>query len=436
MSDEPKSGRLDKARQQACKPRLRFPEFRNLPEWETNRLGEIFEFHSTANNPRADLSIVGDIFYIHYGDIHTKFYLYVDFLRDSISKITNDLYKNATFLENGDLVVVDASEDMDGIAKAVEVQGLGHGIRAIAGLHTMLLRDSRKKYVDGFRGLLTEIVPVKEQIKRLAVGGKVYAVSKKVISQVLLPLPGHAEQQKLVDCVSSINALIDRQQQKLDILKIHKKALLQQLFPTEGQTLPKVRFPGFSNSQEWKKKTLDEVASYENGKAHEKTITETGKYTVVNSRFISTEGGIRKYSDSGLSVAQKEDILMVLSDVPNGKAIAKCYFVECDDVYTVNQRVCKLKPLKVVSKFLFYALNRNPFLLTFDDRMKQTNLRKDDVLRCPVSIPSQIEQQKIADCLSSVDELITLQMQKLNTLKVYKKGLMQQLFPSIDGVNK
>jgi type I restriction enzyme S subunit len=93
-------------------------------------------------------------------------------------------------------------------------------------------------------------------------------------------------------------------------------------------TVPKLRFPEFRDAGEWEEKPLGELIDYENGKAHENHITDKGKYIVVNSKFISTEGELVKYTDNGFCIAEKEDILMVLSDVPNGRAIAKCYF--CD----------------------------------------------------------------------------------------------------------
>ncbi|MCZ6404953.1 restriction endonuclease subunit S, partial [Vibrio parahaemolyticus] len=118
--------------------------------------------------------------------------------------------------------------------------------------------------------------------------------------------------------------------------------------------------------------------------------------------------------------------------VPNGRAIAKCFYVKKDNTYTVNQRVCKLSSKDVNSQFLFYLLNRNAYFLSFDDGVKQTNLKKDDVLNCPLFIPNSFkEQEKIASCLSSLDEFIYIQSQKIETLKEYKKGLMQKLFPEI-----
>ena len=122
---------------------------------------------------------------------------------------------------------------------------------------------------------------------------------------------------------------------------------------------------------------------------------------------------------------------MVLSDVPNGRAIAKCYFVESDDLYTVNQRICRIQPAKASGRFLFYALDRNSYFLDFDDGIKQTNLRKEDVVGFSLCAPPQsAEQHCIASCLTTLDDLIAAQTHKHEALKTHKKGLMQQLFPS------
>jgi type I restriction enzyme S subunit len=251
--------------------------------------------------------------------------------------------------------------------------------------------------------------------------------------EVLIPSP--REQQKIAECLGSVDELIATQARKLVALKTHKKGLMQQLFPREGETQPRLRFPEFQNAGEWEEQRLDGLALYENGKAHENDISENGRYIVVNSKFISTEGTVRKFSNEGFCIANKGDVLMVLSDVPNGRAIAKCYFVESDDLYTVNQRICRIQPTKVNGRFLFYVLDRNSYFLDFDDGIKQTNLRKEDVVGFPLCVPPQpAEQQSIADCLTTLDDLIAAQTHKLEALKTHKQGLMQQLFPSPEEV--
>lgn len=199
---------------------------------------------------------------------------------------------------------------------------------------------------------------------------------------------------------------------------------------TEKNLIPLLRFPKFVRDAEWICTTLRAEMDYENGVAHENDIDSLGKYIVVNSKFISTEGQIEKRSNNAHCLAEENDILMVLSDLPNGKAIAKCFYVDASNKYTVNQRICKLRSKGANSKLLYYLLNRNPYFLSFDDGVKQTNLKKDEVLSCPLIIPKSIEeQQKIAECLSSIDSYISSINEKVEQLKEHKKSLMQKLFP-------
>lgn len=246
-------------------------------------------------------------------------------------------------------------------------------------------------------------------------------------------VPNPEEQQKIAECLSSLDELIEATVQKVDALNEHKKGLMQRLFPAEGKDVPDLRFPEFQwQATEWQSTLLGAVVDYENGRAHENEIDDEGDFIVVNSKFISTDGDVVKRTNTPYCLADKEDILMVLSDVPNGRAIAKCFFVDQSGVYTVNQRICRLRSKNVNSKLLFYLINRNPYFLSFDDGVKQTNLKKSEVLECPLMIPSSpIEQQKIADLLSSIDDLIIATEQRIKSLEKHKKGLMQQLFPNI-----
>lgn len=179
---------------------------------------------------------------------------------------------------------------------------------------------------------------------------------------------------------------------------------------------------------DWNIKLLGDVASFTNGKAHENYITEHGEYIVVNSKFISTEGEVKKYSNKCYCPTSKGNVLMVMSDVPNGKAIAKCFIVDHSDKYTVNQRICSLNINKAVPKYIFYQLNRNPYYLQFDDGVKQTNLRKQDVLSCPLRIPkNEKEQQAIAEALSDVDALIASLEKLIAKKRAIKTATIQQL---------
>ncbi len=189
----------------------------------------------------------------------------------------------------------------------------------------------------------------------------------------------------------------------------------------------------------WKLLTLRDVVEFTNGKAHEKDIHSNGEFIVVNSKFISSDGKVIKRSNNSPCLAYKHDILMVMSDVPNGKAIAKCFYVNKSGEYTVNQRVAKLTAKTMLPKLLFYLLNRNSYYLAFDDGIKQTNLRKGEVLDCPLYYPPLPEQKKIAQILSTWDAAIETVEKLIANSQKKKKALMQQLltgkkrFPGFDG---
>ena len=231
------------------------------------------------------------------------------------------------------------------------------------------------------------------------------------------PLP---EQKKISEVISTVDKAIEQNNEIIEKTKELKFGTMQELL------IGKRRLPGFSG--EWEVKKLGNVVNFRNGKAHEKNISENGKYVVVNSKFISTEGEVKKFSNSCLCPVYKKEIVMVMSDVPNGKAIAKCFYIDKDDKYTLNQRICSLKAIEVDSKFLFYQINRNPYYLTFDDGVKQTNLRKEDVLDCPLKFPLTIrEQTAIAQVLSNMDAEIEQLEQKLDKYRRIKQGIMQML---------
>jgi type I restriction enzyme S subunit len=179
---------------------------------------------------------------------------------------------------------------------------------------------------------------------------------------------------------------------------------------------------------DWQLKKLKDVSEFSNGKGHEQSIDENGQFIVVNSKFISTNGRVKKFSSQNLSPLNFGDITMVMSDIPNGKAIAKCFIIDKDNRYTLNQRICSIKSNKNCdTKFLYYVINRNRYYLAFDNGVSQTNFRRDEVLDCPVQFPPLPEQQKIAEILSTLDDKIEVIDQQITETQALKKGLMQRL---------
>ena len=257
------------------------------------------------------------------------------------------------------------------------------------------------------------------------------AINPSNLASIPVALPRKPEQQKIADCLGSLDDLIAAEGRKLAALRQHKRGLLQNLLPQEGNAQPAVRFSQYRDSEAWNVTRLGDIADYENGKAYEKDIVDNGRFVVVNARFISTDGAIRKYTNETYCIAQTSDVLMVLSDLPSAKALARCFLVDADNTYAVNQRVAKLRPRSVDSRFLLYALDQHPWLMSFSDGINQTHLSKGSVLDCPVAVPRDDGEQKLTgECLGAVDSRVAAQEAKLVALTRHKSGLLQQLFPS------
>lgn len=235
------------------------------------------------------------------------------------------------------------------------------------------------------------------------------------------------EQRKISVFINTLDHLITLHQRKCDEVKKVKKIMLQKMFPKKGEKNPEIRFNGFTN--DWEQRKLGEVAEYRNGKAHENNISETGKYVVVNSKFVSTDGEVRKFSAEQIEPLYEGEIAFVLSDVPNGRAIARTFLVDESGKYTLNQRIAGITPNEHTdSYFLHILMNRNKYFLKFDDGNKQTNLSVNDVMQFEERYPSYREQTKIGTYFSTLDHLITLHQRKCEELKNVKKYMLQNMF--------
>ena len=192
--------------------------------------------------------------------------------------------------------------------------------------------------------------------------------------------------------------------------------------------MPKLRFPGFDGP--WEQRKLEYIAKYRNGKAHEGCIEDNGKYIVVNSKFVSSNGEVKKYSNLQNEALFKNEIAFVLSDVPNGRAIARTFLIKEDDKYTLNQRIAGITPSNETYPYYLYILmNRHPYFLAFDDGVKQTNLSISDVMGFEAYYPKFEEQRKIGKYFEHLDNIITFHQHKLDALNKYKRGLLQKMFP-------
>ena len=243
---------------------------------------------------------------------------------------------------------------------------------------------------------------IAEALNNVAKGYVSYVGNPKLMNNVMadieIMIPTHAEErEKLSVFFRNLDNLITLHQREFAFLCKEKSK----------------KFRYIKNA--WEQRKLGEVAKYRNGKAHENCIDESGKYIVVNSKFVSTNGTVIKHSNMQNEPLAQNEIAFVLSDVPNGRAIARTFLVEENDKYTLNQRIAGITSSEnTYPYFLHILMNRHPYFLAFDDGVKQTNLSVSDVLNFETYYPEYEEQKQIGEYFRNLDRLITLHQRKPN----------------------
>jgi type I restriction enzyme S subunit len=252
-----------------------------------------------------------------------------------------------------------------------------------------------------------------------------------------------AEQQKIAECLSSVDELMAEQARKVDALKTHKKGLMQQLFPREGETQPRLRFPEFQNAGEWEEVALGDIAEIKLGKMLDKLKHTTGHFLpylnnlAVRWNEVNTSDLPKMYfSDRELDHfgLRAGDVVVCEGGEPGRAAVW-------------DGRLPDLKFQKAIHRVRFNVPFEPKILVLHLENLAGMpqfemlftgggikHLTGETFARLKIPFISHAEQQRIASCLSSLDTLITLESQKLEALKTHKKGLMQQLLPSVGGV--
>jgi len=319
-----------------------------------------------------------------------------------------------------------------------------------------VLRDYEKYFDKQFLLQLLNSEYMQSQYERFSAGGIVQNISSDIVYKTVLPHTLLKEQKKIADCLSSIDDRITAETQKLDTLKAHKKGLMQQLFPAEGETLPKLRFPEFHKSGEWEEKSIQDLidkkiiighldgnhgALYPRAEEFSKEGVPyisandfiTGHIDFNRCKYISVQRALQFKK----GVAKDGDILFAHNATvgPVAKLSTNFQFVILSTTATYFR--CNQKYL--INDFLKFALSSPSFVKQYTSVMSQSTRNQVPITtqrKFNLQIPSIQEQQKIADCLTSINEAIAAQSQAIDLLKLHKKGLMQQLFPSVEEVKR
>ncbi|MCE6989876.1 restriction endonuclease subunit S [Dyadobacter sp. CY323] len=429
-------------------PDLRFPEFKDCLGWENDTVGNTYDFKVTNSFSRENLNYEkGLVKNIHYGDIHTKFNTLLDISKEKELPYINlntsiDKIKAENYCVEGDVIFADASEDINDIGKSIEIVNLNEQ-KVLSGLHTLLARKKNGKFISGFGGYLFKSNHVREQIQREAQGAKVLGISASRISNVNIYYPKcPEEQQKIVSCLSSLDEVIEAQAQKLEALKEYKKGLMQNLFPQEGESVPRMRFPEFLKDGGWEELLLGDAAKFSSGGTPSKDIAEywngdipwisaSSMHDLVaeKSELYLTDIAIR----DGASISRKGNILILVRGSMLFKRIPIC--ITGRDV-SYNQDVKSLELKKEIDNvfFLYLLISNESKLLesVTSTGIGAGKLETDGLKKLALRVPSNKDEQlAVASCLTNLEVSITSQTEKIEQLILHKKGLMQSLFPKI-----
>ena len=401
-------------------PVLRFPEFKDSGEWEKKALNQVCDINPTVKK-LPDNFIYIDLESVESGVL----------LQKKLIQLESAPSRAQRLLKNGDVIFQMVRPYQKNNYFFYSTDNFNYV--ASTG-YAQLRAYQSNSYL--FQYLHTDIFV--DRVLTKCTGSNYPAINGSALSAIKIEIPKLPEQTKIAACLSSLDDLITAQTQKIEALKTHKKGLMQQLFPQEGETVPKLRFPEFRDSGEWKKTTLGEIASFFKGKGLPKSaITTEGRYLCVHYGELFTEyaeviKAIKSRTDFNndcfLSIAN--DVLMPTSDVtPNGLAKASC--INKNDVI-LGGDILVIRTNKILINGEFLSRQIRYFekqVLRFVSGSTVFHLYASSIEKLSIFIPSIQEQTKIAACLSSLDDLINAHVKKCEGLKNHKKGLMQGLFP-------
>lgn len=402
-------------------PDLRFPEFQKEGEWTEKPIYEVFITYSGGTPSTSESKYYGGkIPFIRSAEINkieTELFITEEGLKNSSAKLVN----------KGDLLVAlyGANSGDSAISK---IDG------AINQAILCLQSDYSNLFTYNFLSYKKDWI-----VSRFIQGGQ-GNLSGEIIKSIIIPFPKKDEQQKIASCLCSLDEVIAAHSQRLELLKDHKKGLMQNLFPQEGEKVPKLRFKEFEKDGEWVEKSLEYLTIKIGDGIHTTPKYDpSGEYYFINGNNL-IEGKIvvdektKRVSSEEFEMHKKDLTEKTIFLSING-TIGNIAFYNNEKV-VLGKSACYITPSqKLNNVFLYYSLQSPKIIDYFFSELTGStikNLSLKSIRETLFNLPSEKEQQKIAYCLSSLDALITSQTEKIEQLKLHKKGLMQGLFPKVN----
>ena len=270
-----------------------------------------------------------------------------------------------------------------------------------------------------------------DYVSKKATGGTIKHLNQNILVDFPIATPSRAEQVRIGEYFSTLDNLITLHQRKLEKIKIMKKSMLEKMFPRDAESIPKIRFDGYTD--DWEQRKLGDLIIYRNGTGHEEKQSDVGKYELVNLNSISIDGGLKpsgKFIDEETETLIKDDLVMVLSDVGHGDLLGRVAIIPKNNRFVLNQRVALLRNNGFAdTKYLFSYINAHQRYFKLQGAgSSQLNISRGSVENFEVLLPKRDEQKQIGECFSTLDHLITLHQRKLEKLKRVKKSLLEHLF--------
>lgn len=404
-------------------PKLRFPEFGTSEGWKKYKLRELADriTKKVGDNKLVTLSISAGIGFVSQAE---------KFSRD----ISGKQYCNYIYLKKGEFSYNKGNSKTFPQGCIYELKEYDEAAVPNAFIS---FRFKENLVPSFYQGYFDSNFHGKQLVRFITSGARsdgLLNISPTDFFSIVLPTPvKKEEQQKIADCLSSIDDLIDAESRKLRALEKYKKGLMQKLFPAEGKTLPEWRFPEFQGCGEWKSKYMGKACKMFSGGTPDTSKKEFYGGTIPFIRsaeinksstelFITEEG----FKNSSAKMVKKGDILIALYGANSGEvALSKI-----DGA--INQAILCLRHETNNAFVYHYFTHMKNRIISKYIQGGQGNLSGQIIKSVNLYFPKTEEQQKVADCLSEIDTMITEQSNRLEQLKTHKKGLMQGLFPSLE----
>ncbi|MGA8806976.1 MAG: restriction endonuclease subunit S [Thermoanaerobaculia bacterium] len=400
-------------------PKLRFPEFRDGPGWEekpTELLARVTQGGTpdTANTDYWN----GCIDWLTPAEMGKHDSPYIASTRRTLTE--KGLQSCSSELLPAYSVILSTRAPIGHLAINTAPMAINQGCRGLVPVENV---DTHFVY--------NSLLHAKPRLTDLGAGNTFKELSGSALKGFLLLTPSPAEQHKIADCLSSMDELIVAHGRKLEALRTHKKGLMRQMFPRKGESLPHFRFPEFRDAPEWEEKKLATVIDLISGvhlAPNEYSTQGDVPYFTGPSDFTNKVDDIVKWTAESLKTANAHDTLITVK----GSGVGEIWYLTLPKV-AIGRQLMAVRAHDSTGFIHHFLTTKRARFESLASGNLIPGLSRSDILDMSTPFPPPREQQRIADCLSSVDDIITSATEQLASLKKHRKSLMQQLFPTAEG---